>query len=291
LDTPAWLFLHGVVRGVHIAGSFWSFGTMFLAATLLRRHRPLPGIKIMAWTSLGLVLLAGLGWFLLQTADFASAQSFGDVIAAIPIVAQDTRFGTLLIGRCVALILASLLFQAGWARPAAFIAGAAIVAESWLGHGGAMNGLTGTVLLITSIAHLLGGAIWLGSLPALYLAIKRLQVEAAATLARDFSPIGIACVVTIAITAVIQYFLLIGAPAGLIDTAYGLTASFKIAALVSLVTLAAINRTRLTPSLPASRTQLLRSISAEIAIGLVTLLAAGLILQLEPPAMAMMMAH
>lgn len=290
MDSSAWLVLRGAVRGVHVAGSFWSFGTMFLAATLLRRHR-LPGLKIMAWISLGLALLAGFGWFLLQTADFASAQNFGDVIAAIPIVAQDTRFGTLLIGRCLALLLASFFFQAGWARAAACIAGAAVVAESWLGHGGAMSGPAGIVLLITSIAHLLGGAIWLGSLPALYLAVRRLQVEAAATLARDFSPIGIACVVTIAITAVIQYFLLIGGPAGLIDTAYGLTASFKIAALVSLVTLAAINRTRLTPRLPDSRTQLLRSISAEIAIGLVTLLAAGLILQLEPPAMAMMAAH
>jgi putative copper resistance protein D len=287
LDTPAWLFLRGVVRGAHIAGAFWSFGTMFLAATLLRHHR-LSGLKTMVWMSLGLALLAGLSWFLLQTADFADAQSFGDISAAIPIVVKDTRFGTLLIGRCAALILASLLFQAGWTRPAALIAGAAVVAESWLSHGGAMNGLTGTILLAVSMAHLAAAAIWLGSLPALHFAIKTLPADAAAPLARNFSPIGIACVVLITATAVIQYFFLIGRPADLIDTGYGLTASFKIIALVSLVTLAALNRTRFTPRLPASRAQLLRSINAEIAIGLVTLLAAGLILQLEPPAMAMM---
>jgi copper resistance protein D len=290
LDTSAWLFLRGVVRGAHIAGSFWSFGTMFLAATLLRHHR-LPGLKLMAWMSLGLALLAGFGWFVLQTADFASAQSFGDIVAATPIVAQDTRFGTLLIGRCIALLLATFFFQAGWVRPAAAAAGAAIVAESWLGHGGSMEGLLGAVLLATSIVHLAAAAIWLGALPALWLAIKNLPAEAAASLARDFSPIGIACVALITVTAGIQYFFLIGQPADLISTGYGLTASFKIAALVSLVALAAINRTRFTPRLPASRPQLLRSINAEIVIGLFTLLAAGLILQLEPPAMAMMTAH
>jgi putative copper resistance protein D len=260
---------------------------MFLAGTLLRHHR-LPGLKTMVWMSLGLALLAGFGWFLLQTADFANARNFGDIAAAIPIVAQDTRFGTLLIGRCAALILASLLFQAGWARPAALVAGAAIVAESWLSHGGAMGGLTGTVLLVTSIAHLTAAAIWLGALPALRFAIKTLPADAAGPLARNFSPIGMACVALITATAVIQYFFLIGWPADLINTGYGLVASFKIIALASLVTLAAINRTRFTPRLPASRAQLLRSINAEIVIGLVTLLAAGLILQLEPPAMAMM---
>jgi putative copper export protein len=154
-----------------------------------------------------------------------------------------------------------------------------------------MEGLLGAVLLATSIVHLAAAAIWLGSLPALWFAIKNLPAEAAALLARHFFPIGIGCVALITVTAGIQYFFLIGQPADFISTGYGLIASFKIVGLVSLVTLAAINRTRFTPRLPASRPQLLRSINAEIVIGLFTLLAAGLILQFAPPAMAMMTAH
>src|SRR5271168_4447967 len=106
MDGPAWLLLRGVLRGLHIAGSFSAFGTMFLSATFLWRQ-PVPNLKPLAWASLGLALLAGAGWFLLQTADFASAQNLSDILSAIPIVAQDTRFGILLLSRCAALILAT----------------------------------------------------------------------------------------------------------------------------------------------------------------------------------------
>ena len=135
--------------------------------------------------SLGLALLAGLGWFLLQTADFASAQNVGDILAAIPIVAQDTRFGGILLGRSAALILATCCFQAGWPRIATLIAFSTVIAESWLGHGGAMSGTIGILLLIISIAHLSAAASWLGTLPALRPAIKRGPANIVQNLAKN----------------------------------------------------------------------------------------------------------
>lgn len=282
-----WLLLRGALRGLHIAGSFGVFGTLLFTATLLR-GQGVPGLKALAWTSLGIALAAGLGWFLLQTADFASAQSFSDIVSAMPLVAEDTRFGVLLLCRSGGLILAAMLYQFGWNRSAVFSGLGTVVAESWLGHGGTMSGTIGTVLLATSIIHLLAAAAWLGSLPALYLVIKRLPADAAQNLARAYSPGGIVCVAALIITAAIQYFLLIGRPSALFSTAYGLTASAKILLLALLIALAMRNRIRLTPALPASRTQLLKSIHAEILLGLLALLAAGLILQLEPPSMAAM---
>lgn len=279
--------LLGGARGLHIAGAFCVFGTLFLSATLLAGQNP-PGLKRLAWASLGLALVAGIGWFLLQTADFASAQNFAAVLTAIPIVAQDTRFGAVLLGRCAALILATGCFQAGWRRLAALIAAATVIAEAFLGHGAAMGGSVGTVLFITSIAHVAAAAAWLGTLPALWLALKRLPPEEAQSLAQNYSPLGIACVAILIVTATVQYYFLVGSPAALITSAYGLTASVKILLLLSLIALAVLNRIRFTPALPLTRPQLLRSINAEIALGLLAFLAAGLILQLEPPAMAMM---
>jgi copper resistance protein D len=287
MNGPVLILLLGGFRGLHIAGSFCAFGTMFLSATLLTGKNP-PGVKRLAWACLGLAFLAGVGWFFLQTTDFASAQNFGDVLAAIPIVTQDTRFGGVLLGRCAALFLATCCFQADWPRFAALIAAGTVIAESWLGHGGAMSGTIGTVLFITSIAHLSAAAAWLGTLPALRLALKRLPPEAAQNLAQNYSPLGIACVVTLIVTAAVQYVLLIGRPAALVTSAYGLTASVKILLLLGLIALATLNRTRFTPTLPQTRPQLLQSINAEIALGLLAFLAAGLILQLEPPAMALM---
>ena len=66
-----------------------------------------------------------------------------------------------------------------------------------------------------------------------------------------------ACVAVLVITASIQFLLLIGRPAALFTSAYGLTASAKILLLAALVALAARNRTRLTPNLPATHAQLL----------------------------------
>ncbi len=287
MDSPLWLLLRGLCRGVHIAGAFSGFGTFFFAATLLRGQK-LPGLKRLAWISLGVALLGGAGWFLLQTADFASAQSFSDVTAAIPIVAQDTRFGVLLLARTGGLILATLIFQFGYSRVATLIALGTVAAESWLGHGGAMSGNTGNILLGTSVVHLLAAAIWLGTLPALYIALKRLPEASVQGIARAYSPIGVGCVAALIVTATIQYFLLVGHLAALFTSAYGLTASAKILLLAALVALAARNRTRLTPNLPVSRAQLLRSVHVEIMLGVAVFLAAGLILQLEPPTMAAM---
>jgi putative copper resistance protein D len=286
VEGPGWLLLRGFARGLHMAGAFGVFGTALLTATLLHR-RAVAGLKRLALASLALAWFAGAAWFLLQTADFAAATSMSDVISALPIVAQDTRFGALLLGRCAALAAATACL---WVSPrlAAALAGGAIIAEAWLGHGGAMTGTIGALLLVTSIAHIAAAAAWLGSLPALYLALKQLPDAAAKQLAQNFSPLGIACVAGLILTAAIQYTLLIARPAALFSSAYGLTATAKILGLTALIALAIRNSTRLVPALPANRPKLLSSVRNEILLAILILLAAGLILQLEPPTMAAM---
>jgi putative copper resistance protein D len=285
MDGPAWLVLRGLCRGLHLAGYFSASGTMVLAATLLRGER-VPGLKPLAWGGFVLTLGAGAGWFLLQTAYFASAQGWADIVNAIPIVVQDTRFGALLLGRVAVLLLAMLLFQAGWTRPAALLGLGGVLAQAWLGHGGAMSGPEGNVLLASAVVHLAGAALWLGVLPALLLALRYLPGDKAARLARRFSPLGMACVAALAGTAVVQFVLLIGGVGALFSSAYGALTSAKIVALAALLGLAARNKFRLTPHLPDSRVALCRAVMLEMGLGLGVLLAAGLLLQLEPPAMA-----
>ncbi len=278
------LVLRGLCRGLHLAGYFSASGTIILAATLLRRAR-LSGLKPLAWGGFALALVAGAGWFLLQTAYFAAARNWADILNAIPIVVQDTRFGALLLGRMAALLLAVLLFQAGWTRLAALLALGGVLAEAWLGHGGAMSGAEGEVLLASAVLHLAGAALWLGTLPVLLLALRRLPGAEAAWLARCFSPLGMACVIVLVGTAAVQFVLLIGGVGALFASAYGALAGAKILALGLLTGLAARNKFSLTPSLPGSGVALRRAVALEIVLGLAVLLAAGLLLQLEPPAM------
>ena len=91
---------------------------------------------------------------------------------------------------------------------------------------------------------------------------------------------------TLLVTGLIEYLFLIDRLGALVSTAYGATALVKIICFMLLLALAAMNRNWLTPRLPATRRHLLHSIGAEVLLGLVVLIAAGLILQLTPPAMA-----
>lgn len=285
MDGGVWLALRAAFRCVQMAGSFGLFGTLLFSATLLRRHH-VEGLKRLAWACLAVVLGAGLVWFLLQAEELSEAQTLSDLVAALPIVAWDTRFGTVLLGRCAALGVAAVCYQLGRVRLAAVLAGGAIVAEAWLTHGGSMEGRLGTMLLATSMVHILAGACWLGTLPALYLAIRRLPEPHIAALAASYAPLGMACVVALLLTGLIEYLVLIGQPGALVSTPYGLTALAKIIFFACLIALAAMNRNWLTPRLPATRWHLLRSIGAEMLLGLLVLMAAGLILQFTPPTMA-----
>ncbi|OYV33916.1 MAG: hypothetical protein B7Z80_22705 [Rhodospirillales bacterium 20-64-7] len=284
MGIPGWA-LRGVCRGLQMAGSFGVAGTLFLSATLLRRALP-PAVRWVAWTSLALALAAGAGWFFAQSADFAGAANWQQTVAALPLVAADTRFGCLLIGRSVALIAALLCFQAGCRRPAALLGFGAVAAEAWLTHGGATPGVVGDVLLWSMVVHLIAGAAWLGALPALYCGLHSLPGPVAAELARRFSPVGMACVAALTVTAGIQSWLLIGSIPAFWATPYGRAALAKFLLLVGLIALATLNRFRLTPAMPASRAALTRSIAVETALGLCVLLAAGALLQFAPSAMA-----
>jgi putative copper resistance protein D len=265
-----------------MAGFCGVFGTLYMSATLLR-GRNVPLGRLVAG-GLVLALLASAAWFWLQTQDFANATNWQDEIAALPIVAADTRFGMLTIGRCAALLAAAGLWWLGARRTASLLALGAVVAESWLGHGGSMTGPVGAGLLASSLVHLAAGALWLGALPALGLALRRLPAGEAQALARGFSPIGIACVVLLLVTAGIQYVVLIRWPASLFTSAYGLAALAKMIGFAALIGIAACNRA-ITRRPPAQDNRLGANIAVEIALGLAVLVAAGLITQFEPPTM------
>ncbi len=283
MDGTIQLALRGVSRGLHLAGYFTAFGTMFLQAAFLRGGA-LRGMKPLAWAGCGIALLAGCAWFVLQAAYFASAQNFTETISAIPAVVQYTRFGVLLPGRMAALVLATLLFQANKPRCAALLAFFGVAAEAWLGHGGAMPGRVGGVLLVTSILHLAAAALWLGTLPALFLAVAKLPEPG--LLVRRYSPFGMSCVAVLLMTALVQYVILIACPSALFDSGYGALVLVKTMLFVALIAIAAYNRLSLAPVLPASRGALRHAIGAEILLGLFVLIAAGLLLQFGPPAMA-----
>jgi putative copper resistance protein D len=224
-------------------------------------------------------LLALAVWLVLVARSLAEATAFGATIDAVWTVIADTSFGHILLAECVAvlLVLAGLVLPAPWDR--ASLAPAVILMVLHACHGHAF-GMGGRLLLVSVSAHLLAAGAWLGSLPALALALHRLPPPVAAALARRFSPLGIVCVLVLAITAFYQGWMLIGGWSFLLHSAYGWTALLKLALFGLLLGLAAFNRQYATPRLAVSA--LRYAVGLEIGLGLIVVLAAGLLASLSP---------
>ncbi len=144
-------------------------------------------------------------------------------------------------------------------------------------------------LLLSNGLHLLAGAVWLGGLLPLLIVVQSVPIPAAALACRRFSPLGTVCVLVLAATAGFQFWVLIGGLPGLLGTAYGLVALAKIVLFAILLGFAAANRLRLTPGLAddapeQARRRMRRSLAGETALGLLVVLAAGVLASL-PPAM------
>jgi putative copper resistance protein D len=281
----ALIWLLGVARGGHLAAYFCAFGALSAEAFFVR----LGVLRRLAWGAFGLAAFAGGAWFVGETINFSGAADWADLSAALPVVLTQTRFGYVLAGRLGVLLGALALAELGARRAGAWLALLGCVAESWLGHGGAMLGSAeGDVLFGCALAHVGAAALWMGMLPALLLVMAKAPEAELAPVMRRFSKLGMGCVVAILATALVQVWLLVGRVGALVSSVYGRLALAKFVLLLALLGLAWVHKFRLTPALPASRARFLRSLAVETGVGLLVLLLAGFLLQFQPPAMAAM---
>jgi putative copper export protein/mono/diheme cytochrome c family protein len=261
-----------MVATLSLAGAL-SFQLLIAPYPLTRVVRP----------SLVVALLGGLAWLVLQAAAIAGADTVSDTLAAIVPVVQHTRFGHVLLLRLVLLLAAGALAWRGEGRarliPAALIAGLAVMLQAALGHAAASED---PVLEASLAVHLLAASVWLGGLLPLWVALGAPGGEAAA---RRFSLLGIVAVGAIAATAFEQGAALFGGVAGMVGTPYGRVALVKLSLFSTLLVLATINRLVFTPALEQSRIATRRmqaSVVAEVALGLMVILAASTLASLPP---------
>jgi putative copper resistance protein D len=129
-------------------------------------------------------------------------------------------------------------------------------ALAWTGHAGSTAGAMGILHLTADTLHLLAAAIWIGGLVSLVLLLsvsRNDQTDAGVSFARDaterFSTMGVAIVVVILATGVINAWILVGSLQALIVTDYGRLLMLKVALFGVMLLVAAINRFWLTPRL------------------------------------------
>jgi putative copper resistance protein D len=247
----------------------------------------------MVWLALALAILSGLAWLLLLAAEIYSVP-----IAEVWLnggvwqVATDTRFGLVWGARAALAVLLGLLMLRPALRLLQLASAAGLIALlALIGHAGAAPGFAGTVHLAADTVHLLAAGCWLGGLPALALLLAlgshdpawRAVVVAAI---RRFSVLGIVCVAVLLASGAVNAWNLLSGPRDLMATGYGLLVLLKIGLFPAMVALAAFNRYRLTPQLPAPAAQraLRRNSLAEFGLGLCVLVLVGALGTIAPTA-------
>ncbi|WP_375314407.1 CopD family protein [Bradyrhizobium sp. A5] len=185
-------------------------------------------------------------------------------------VAFATSAGPALLVAMAAMLCALLALRGAW-----YARALAIVAFVGVGLSLAMTGHAATAPpeALTRPAiflHGLGVTIWIGALAPLATLVSRPTVATLSVVNR-FSRLAALAVGVLAVTGLALAFVQIEKPSALVETRYGQILSVKLALVILLLGLAALNRFRLTPALARGEKAasiLRRAILLECAIAL-----------------------
>lgn len=120
--------------------------------------------------------------------------------------------------------------------------------------------------------HGMGITFWAGALVPLGLALKRQTADSVAFL-RRFSCAILPVVAMLAAAGIVLAVIQVQTPSALVGTAYGRLLLVKLALLVFLFTLAAVNRWKLTASAEAGSTEVQRRLTRSIGVEMLIVLA------------------
>lgn len=221
-------------------------------------------------------------------------------------VLGETDFGrvwAIRIAMAVLLLGVAVLFwrRAGRMTRAAgvLLSGGLLTTVALTGHAQIESGAEGFVHRAADAIHLVAAAAWIGALPPFLVLLRRTRpdcsiesLDFAARQLQAFHSIGLAAVLLLLATGLVNSWFLVGDVARLFDTPYGLVLLAKLALFGGMVALAADNRLRLVPGLvQAVNTgrdargalgRLRRHVRAELVLGALVLLAVAIMGAIAP---------
>jgi putative copper export protein/mono/diheme cytochrome c family protein/peroxiredoxin len=224
-------------------------------------------LRIAGWSLLVLVITGLLG-LLMQLATVTGLPLWQALTSdSLWNLLTSTQYGRVWIIRLALMtLLGSILWLRGqeqdgkdwWALrlEVAGLAVSVLVAQAWMGHAAAGEGISLVYQVLVDGLHLLASGVWLGSLPLLALLLSWMQrsddpstdqIAAAAT--RCFSRIALASMSLLILSGLANAWELVGTIPALIGTTYGRLLTIKVSLLLPLLALAALNLLRDKPHL------------------------------------------
>jgi len=312
------------MRAIHFAATISVAGALsfvvFIGEPALQAANKAEDIAIvvrsrLAWivsTSLVIVVLSWAAWLILQAQrmsdlPLASVLSEGTIWTVL----SQTDFGRVWVARLVVAVLCAGALQASvrrdhsrWAQMLATLLVAGLVGSlAWAGHAAAgsdsESDLTASIHLPADVLHLIASAAWVGSLVPLAILIgsagRHIDGPSSLPIARvaiaRYSTLGVLSVGTLLATGIINSWALVGSAHALIRTDYGRLLLIKIALFLAMLSIAVVNRQRLTPRLMRNEEtisaqdalrQLQRNALIEAAVGIAILFIVALLGTLPP---------
>jgi len=276
-------------RLVHFAAAMALFGGALFA---LYGPRGTPPRWLLPAAAL-LTLVSALAWMVPVIANMTGDWTDVTDREVLRSAFLETAFGRLWLARLLlGVVVLALAFLPSFRKTPGGRAGFLILAALLLGslalsgHAAAHKGVWGDVHRADQVVHLLAAGAWLGGLLPLAMALAAARRSGTAAIAevagtvRRFSRIGQWAVGLILATGIMNTAFLVGSPAALFPTPYGQTLLAKIAVVLIMVAIAAINLIRVTPRLkadPKAAGTLWRNTVLELALGLGVLALVGLL--------------
>jgi copper transport protein len=236
--------------------------------------------RIAAWA--GLAAVVGSIALLLsqEQGTHASMSKFlGSQVARTPIA--------LVIACVVAAVFAFMAARRSqrWLPWAAGIA--AVIAMGLRAHGGHATATSTPVLSqAEQWVHMIAGACWAGGLVLLILLIRERRGDPPVTQARRYSTIALAAITVVVATGLLRSISELGGIGQLVhiwDSSYGRTLAIKVAVVLVVIGLGAINRYRSVGRLETDASPLLRIASTEVVAAVGILLLTATLTSYSPP--------
>lgn len=215
-------------------------------------------------TAANVALLSGILWFIFTAANMSGTLDGVLDWEMLSTVLGTTSFGHVWTARLVLCIVTIIViwnrFDQGsnsrWDVIAPVLAAALLISLAGVGHSQVEERVAGTIHVVSDAAHLLAAGAWLGGLIPLVLILSTDRGDREVLPAADldqvlirFSGMGYFAVATLVGTGLVNSWFLVGNFTVLLTTQYGQLLLAKLALFAAMLTLAAINRFWLVPSM------------------------------------------
>jgi len=270
--------IQALSRGVYYAALMLLFGDAAFGALLRAKLPVIVPLRHwwLRWAALLVASLAGCLWLGLAAAQMADALNAQVLMTTL----TGTLFGQLFLVRLAALIVMALLLFWRRAKWMALPAGVALALPAATSHAALASpaGFTaiGTLLDAT---HLLTAGFWIGGLVVLVALFRRKEPNLLLALSL-FSDWAMIAVLLLVMTGLINAAQVLLGGKGAPSTLYLEVLGAKLALVAAMLWLAASNRFKWMPK--GEENAIGRNATRELAIGIIVVLLAGALGQLQP---------